>query len=199
MAAHRRGVDPWPQTILLRATASPRPNNCLLSRQQTSPFQQPSPFCHPEQVKRGMNWDTSGPLDTRVPYPGNGPFPSTTLSFLPSRLERTRISCHVALETTGCAAFRKESRMKFANATNINRKSGVAEGRDLQCASTPPRFPRATPPLIPTEPISPRRHCSISGHILFIKSEAEGSAVRHSGAHIYRSTTTFPLFIPGRG
>ena len=24
--------------------------------------------------------------------------------------------------------------MKFANATNLNRKSGVAEGRDLQCA-----------------------------------------------------------------
>src|ERR1700677_3959117 len=34
------------------------------------------------------------------------------------------------------AAFRKESRMKFANATNPNRKSGVAEGRDLQFHST---------------------------------------------------------------
>jgi hypothetical protein len=42
--------------------------------------------------------------------------------------ERTRISCHAALETTACAAFIKESRMKFANATNINRKSGEAEG-----------------------------------------------------------------------
>jgi hypothetical protein len=31
-----------------------------------------------------------------------------------------------------CAAFRKESRMKFANATNLDRKSGVAKGRDLQ-------------------------------------------------------------------
>jgi hypothetical protein len=30
------------------------------------------------------------------------------------------------------AAFRKESRMKFANATKPDRKSGVAEGRDLQ-------------------------------------------------------------------
>ncbi len=38
----------------------------------------------------------------------------------------TRISCHAALETTACAAFSKESRMKFANATNTNRKSGVA-------------------------------------------------------------------------
>jgi hypothetical protein len=29
------------------------------------------------------------------------------------------------------AAFRKESRMKFANATNLHRKSGVAQGMDL--------------------------------------------------------------------
>jgi hypothetical protein len=40
--------------------------------------------------------------------------------------ERTRISCHAALKTTACAAFSKESRMKLANATNINRKSGVS-------------------------------------------------------------------------
>jgi hypothetical protein len=45
---------------------------------------------------------------------------------LSSRPERTRISCHAALETTACAAFSKESRMKFADATNINRKSGGA-------------------------------------------------------------------------
>jgi hypothetical protein len=31
-----------------------------------------------------------------------------------------------------CAAFVKESRMKIANATELNRKSGEAEGRDLQ-------------------------------------------------------------------
>jgi hypothetical protein len=31
-----------------------------------------------------------------------------------------------------CAAFRKESRMKFANATNFDRKSGVAQWRDLR-------------------------------------------------------------------
>jgi hypothetical protein len=41
-----------------------------------------------------------------------------------SRPEHTRISCHPALKTTACAAFSKESRMKFANATNINMKSG---------------------------------------------------------------------------
>jgi hypothetical protein len=40
--------------------------------------------------------------------------------------ERTRISCHTALETTAFAAFSKEGRMNCANATNSNRKSGVA-------------------------------------------------------------------------
>jgi hypothetical protein len=54
---------------------------------------------------------------------------------LSSRPERTRISCHAALETTACAAFSKESRMDFASATNTNRKSGVAEWRDLRFLS----------------------------------------------------------------
>jgi hypothetical protein len=31
-----------------------------------------------------------------------------------------------------CAVFSKESRMKFANATNFDRKSGVAQWRDLR-------------------------------------------------------------------
>jgi hypothetical protein len=35
-----------------------------------------------------------------------------------------RISCHAALDIAACAAFRKESRMKLANATNLDRKSG---------------------------------------------------------------------------
>jgi hypothetical protein len=34
--------------------------------------------------------------------------------------------------TTTCAAFSKESRMKFANAANLDRKSGVAQWRDLR-------------------------------------------------------------------
>jgi hypothetical protein len=42
------------------------------------------------------------------------------------RPERTRISRHAALDMAACGAFRKESRMKFANATNLDRKSGVA-------------------------------------------------------------------------
>ena len=51
---------------------------------------------------------------------------------LSSRPQRTRISCHVGLKTTACAAFGKESRMNFASAINSNRKSGVAERRDLR-------------------------------------------------------------------
>jgi hypothetical protein len=35
------------------------------------------------------------------------------------------------------AAFRKESRMKFANATKHDRKSGVAKWRDLQFSFDP--------------------------------------------------------------
>jgi hypothetical protein len=31
-----------------------------------------------------------------------------------------------------CAAFRKESRMKVANATNLHRKSGGAQWRELR-------------------------------------------------------------------
>ena len=40
--------------------------------------------------------------------------------------ERSRISCRAALDIAACAAFVKESRMKIANATKFNRKSGVA-------------------------------------------------------------------------
>ena len=40
--------------------------------------------------------------------------------------ERTRISCHAAMDEAACAPFRKEGRMKCTNATKIKRKSGVA-------------------------------------------------------------------------
>src|ERR1700722_20848018 len=36
-----------------------------------------------------------------------------------------------------CAAFSKESRMKLANATDLNRKSGVAQWKDLRLGSIP--------------------------------------------------------------
>ena len=61
-----------------------------------------------------------------VPQTSAGNAEYYTQAKLSSRPERTRISCRTALETTACATFSKESRMKFANATNINRKSGVA-------------------------------------------------------------------------
>jgi hypothetical protein len=38
--------------------------------------------------------------------------------------------------TTACAAFSKESRMNLANATKLDRKSGVAQWRDLQFAQS---------------------------------------------------------------
>ena len=63
----------------------------------------------------------------------------TTLS---SRPERTRISCHAALDKAACAPFRKEGRMMCTNATMFHRKSGVAEWRDLRCAPRPSRILR---------------------------------------------------------
>ena len=61
-------------------------------------------------------------------YPCQGvPLPSA----LSSRPERTRISYIAALTVATFAAFSKESRMKFANAANLDRKSGVAQWRDL--------------------------------------------------------------------
>jgi hypothetical protein len=42
--------------------------------------------------------------------------------------ERTRISYYAAPEMATCAAFLEESRMKFADPTNLDRKSGAAEG-----------------------------------------------------------------------
>jgi len=56
---------------------------------------------------------------------------------LSSRPERTRISCHTALDKAACAPFRKEGRIKCTNATKVNRKSGGAERRDLRCAPRP--------------------------------------------------------------
>ena len=41
---------------------------------------------------------------------------------------RIRISCYGAPPTSACAAFIKESRMKFANASKLDRKSGVRWG-----------------------------------------------------------------------
>jgi hypothetical protein len=41
---------------------------------------------------------------------------------------------HAALDETACAPFFKERRMRIANATNFDRKSGGASWRDLRCS-----------------------------------------------------------------
>jgi hypothetical protein len=38
-------------------------------------------------------------------------------------------SLYAAQETTACAAFIKEGRINFANAMNLDRKSGEGQGR----------------------------------------------------------------------
>jgi hypothetical protein len=87
-------------------------------------------------------WPTQG--DEKRLCPATTFYGTVALSFVIST-EATRISCHAALDMTTCAAFFKESRMKFANATKLNRKSGVAQWRDLcvdgpswKCFSTEP-------------------------------------------------------------
>jgi hypothetical protein len=59
-----------------------------------------------------------------------GPAVPRTLRGDVFRPERTRISCHAALDRAACAPFFKERRMMFADATNFYRKSGVAQWRD---------------------------------------------------------------------
>ena len=56
---------------------------------------------------------------------------STPQTELSSRPKRTRISCHGAPDKAAYAPFRKEVRMHCDNAPKSNRKSGVAQWRDL--------------------------------------------------------------------
>ena len=57
---------------------------------------------------------------------------SSTQTELSSRPERTRISYLAAPPKATFAAFRKESRMKFANATDLDRKSGEEAQTNLE-------------------------------------------------------------------
>jgi hypothetical protein len=54
------------------------------------------------------------------------PISETPIQFV--FVPRIRISCHGAPPTAACAAFIKESRMKFASASKLDRKSGVRWG-----------------------------------------------------------------------
>ena len=117
--------------------------------------------CHPEQstclwqVKDGMNENGDcllGPAPQQHCHPdrSEAKWRDLLCAFTPnegptselanpaqavcsSRPERTRISCHTALERAACAALRKESRMRFVNATKLNRKSGGAQWRGPAC------------------------------------------------------------------
>jgi hypothetical protein len=76
-----------------------------------SPWKRRPPLCHPE-LSRGI-------------------CSSAELSWKCFSTECTRISCCAAVDRAACAAFRKESRMKLANANKPDRKSGGSAG-DLQ-------------------------------------------------------------------
>jgi hypothetical protein len=52
-----------------------------------------------------------------------------------------------------CAAFSKESRMRFANANKFHRKSGGAKPRDLLCALPYLNYPYKRPPLVVHDPV----------------------------------------------
>ena len=77
---------------------------------------------------------------------------------LPSRPERTRISCHAALDEAACAPFRKEGRMKCTDATKFHRKSGVAERRDLRCAPRASQILEFSRRLFSPNPFAPLRY-----------------------------------------
>jgi hypothetical protein len=63
------------------------------------------------------------PLSSRLPRRAVGP-------------KRTRISYHAELATPNSAPFRRERRMRIANANKFYGKSGGAQRRDL-CVDTP--------------------------------------------------------------
>jgi hypothetical protein len=103
---------------------------------------------YPTQAKTGLEWGTQPSLPVKqadhssdrmdrkkpqVPPLRFAPVGMTnwfecrdagTQTELSSRPERTRISYIAAPPKATYAAFRKESRMKFANANKLNRKSG---------------------------------------------------------------------------
>jgi hypothetical protein len=58
---------------------------------------------------------------------------------LSSRAERTRISCHAALDKAAYAPFRKEGRMNCTNAIKFHRKirGSVVEGSAVRPSALP--------------------------------------------------------------
>ena len=82
-----------------------------------------APSAHPRGMKNGycpLLWHTT--LIEEPPSP------------LSSRPERTRISCHAALDRAACAPFREERRMKSDNATKFYGPTRGMKRRDCSPA-----------------------------------------------------------------
>jgi drug/metabolite transporter (DMT)-like permease len=99
-----------------------------------------------------------------------------------------RISCYAAPDRTACAAFIKESRMEFDNATNLDRKSGLRT-EYLQCWREASAIGVLTPAgyilvlfamrLAPISHVAPIREMSmLIGLFLGAKFLSEGDMVR---------------------
>jgi hypothetical protein len=81
-----------------------------------------------------MQFPASGP-STRTP----GSAPPNRL-YLRSGMSIPRISCTLLRPSSTCAAFIKESRMKFINATELPRKSGIREQSFVTVIAVPVLF-----------------------------------------------------------
>jgi hypothetical protein len=91
-------------------------------------------ICHPERLRPFCRC----PIQAFCWLEWAAKLPASPLS---SRPKRTRISYFTTHTATTYAALRKESGMKSTEATALNRKSGVAEWRDLQFPSGRNKFP----------------------------------------------------------
>jgi hypothetical protein len=114
-------TDPDGSTDLPFVIPTEVEGSAVLSTSNQSGRKHRPSLCHPDRSGGICSSLHQQPIRTEAP----------TLP-LSSRPERTRISYCAAPAVAACAAFLKESRMRFANATNPNRKSGVAQWRDLR-------------------------------------------------------------------
>src|ERR1700730_2812149 len=76
--------------------------------------------------------------------------PTFAQAYVGRKRRATRISCHGAPPTSACAAFIKESRMDFANANKVYRKSGGSPTNAF--TEDTPGTATALPFVIPSPP-----------------------------------------------
>src|ERR1700722_16861466 len=89
---------------------------------------------------------------TRLPREQDG-WPTFAPAYVGRKRWATRISCHGAPPTSACAAFIKESRMKFANANKVYRKSGGAQRMLLRSPTVQTKSAgKASPPPLSSRP-----------------------------------------------